>query len=410
MKLKRIYEYLGAADPDLNDKATARCPSCCPPDLPVVPASLTVGAVSALSSTGGQPQIVAVDETKYLIVYQQLSAPNDLMGVICNVDAGTLAVTINTPVIISAVGAQNGLDSSMNVELIDTNKVLIVYIESGTNNSVAQVLTISGNTFTAGAVNNLGIAGTKSYPQITKLTTTTAMHTYNKLSGSFFTFARVLSVAGDVVTAGAETATPTGASDGSHLARINNTSALLVHGQASVAYALRVLTVSGGLVTYGPTIFGMGDPIFQSVNVPAYMFESDPSGLTFLICAKSIFESPGNIMMRVVRVSGTDITSENSSESYEASIPSSSSEKHIRILPMDSSLGTLVFPESASGRRLYCATYRYTTSAMTPRIAPTLVHNGISDNPDTAKLNKYRLAWVCKDGSNNIKTGVVRVT
>ena len=84
--------------------------------------------------------------------------------------------------------------------------------------------------------------------------------------------------------------------------RINNTSALLVHVHTTQAYALRVLTVSGGLVTYGPTTFGLGNPVFQSNSEGAYVFEPDSTGLTFIMSAYSVFESAGNAMMRVVRV------------------------------------------------------------------------------------------------------------
>ena len=155
---------------------------------------------------------------------------------------------------------------------------------------------------------------------------------------------------------------------------------------------------------------GIGAAIARCLaEAGSYVFEPDSTGLTFIISAYSVFESSGNAMMRVVRVSGTDITSDDASEFYETSIPASSTEQFIKCMPMDTSIGALVFRESAGTGRLYCGAYNYSTSSITSKTTPTLINNTISNYPHIDKLNSYRLAWVCVDSSNNIQTGVVNV-
>lgn len=202
MRLKRIYEYLGDGDFDLNTRATARCPSCCPPDLPTPLHQLLVGEDRVSSIAADSCRVVGVTDNTYVIVYKDKSTRNlKAVGYSINSD---LTVIEGLPVTIRATdcGASTG-SSSFNFAATkhDENKILVVFGENTQVNAYAVVLTVSGNSITnVGALNTLFATASFAGIEAEEITTNTVVLTYNNVSE---TKARslVLTISSDVVTA-----------------------------------------------------------------------------------------------------------------------------------------------------------------------------------------------------------------
>lgn len=69
MRLKRTYGYLGDASTALNDRAIARCPSCCPPTATVEAIAQAVGTPIEIAGVTNITYLdtVAMDAHRYII-------------------------------------------------------------------------------------------------------------------------------------------------------------------------------------------------------------------------------------------------------------------------------------------------------------------------------------------------------
>src|SRR5690606_19826615 len=136
--------------------------------------------------------------------------------------------------------------SDFNLCLIDTNKVLFYYGKNPGSNAFARILTISGTSFTVGAENTLFASTTNADIYVTKLTSTKAIVTYRPSPTPCV--ARVLTISGDIVTAGSATNINTSGGIGQAIRLDSNRIFLLYEEGGNKAL---VVTESSGSLTLG---------------------------------------------------------------------------------------------------------------------------------------------------------------
>lgn len=409
MKLKRIYRYLGDGDLDLNDRATARCPSCCPPDLPVVPASLVAGTAnkSSVILDAQGLRCCPIDATHFLIVYYQMNAPHNLKGVVVTINSD-LTVTYGTAVTIHAFDSRSNID----VRLLDTNKIILIHSENiAPFKSYARVLTISGTTFTVGAVNDLSENGWSGSPKIAVMSPTACIHTY-AVSSSVRT--RVLTISGDTVTEEVETiltGTPANPTASGDLTKISSNRALLVHGGQGFGNCITVLTMSGTAMAFG-AYFNIDTAGFQGPDTETFKMTVSPSGSLGLITTRSVFEAPNFVMARTLPIAGDTVTSDSNSE-HIATITNFGGGNRVWNATLTETVGVILSMENdITNRRLFAESINYNSADISTRLGPTLVSSFLSEGPHMVKVRNNLVAWAAYNGASGgaLLAGVIKVT
>ena len=147
------------------------------------------------------------------------------------------------------VNTLNAVSSNFMTLVSLSSTVTIAAYNNGTN-LVARVLTITGNSISAGAEATVNTSGTQS--SLTMLTATTALIMFSDASVASYPTSAVLTVSGTTITIGAKLTISAAASSSSNSVSANSaTVALATYRGASGYPCARVLTISGTTVTAG---------------------------------------------------------------------------------------------------------------------------------------------------------------
>ena len=243
-------------------------------------------------------QVVALDATKALIVYEEntgnylaarvLSISGTTItvgsevtnGVVTTVPAlapltsttalcvtnGARAFVISvsgtTPSFGSVVTASGGVNATVSVSaLSSTSAVMIRDNNANNNNPTVNVMTISGTTVTMGSnfvIDTDGISSSSSYSGIAATSSTGAIAIWKTAAGSEYTRAVAMTISGTTPTFGTVqtiSSEPFYTSYNQPLAAVSSTKALFVYGGfgADDAGGALVLTSSGTSLTVGPS-------------------------------------------------------------------------------------------------------------------------------------------------------------
>lgn len=261
MKLKRIYEYLGAGDPDLNDKATARCPSCCPPDLPVVVHEITAGTKTIVSPTSRrQPEAIKINDNMFFLMYTEGSNSVLYYRVITVNSDLTLSMTAEATLL--SGGGSSALQHFHGAYLQD-NKIIIVYVYNPPSATTfkARIVNFSGTTPTFGATVDLNTEATGGLPnapcRVARLNSGKAILAFTNSDNLKPTLQVIDISVSDVITFGVtykDTATnrshPRLAVIGETLKGVLGTS----HATVNVQGLLSSFSISGTVVTWGTAL------------------------------------------------------------------------------------------------------------------------------------------------------------
>lgn len=246
----------------------------------------------SLADTGASAEYVPLGSDKVFILYK-VNASNTLKGVIGTIDRATMTISVGT-----AVQYTTTLSGSFAICLLDTNKVAVMYAESGAPKAVKiHVSTVSGSTITANTQQAfITLTNNLSGLLITQVATDKAV-----------VFTSESSVLNPLVTAFTVSGTTLG-SVGTGVTSIeasrivsHTTNAFSMFGNvASVAEdSIQIGTVSGTAITLG-----------SSVTVSTFQASLNASGLCVADSTHIVFSYglSGDSAIRCASISGTTPT------------------------------------------------------------------------------------------------------
>lgn len=144
MKLKPIYNYLGDGTSLLNNKALARCPSCCPPDLPESIPIYDIGAASLTALSRKHPELIKVNSNTFFLMY----VGTNLLTLYYRV--GTVAADMTVTLTTEQTLVTGTTVAGYHGAYMEDDKIAIIYKNSG-GGGIVRVVNFSGTTPTFGA-------------------------------------------------------------------------------------------------------------------------------------------------------------------------------------------------------------------------------------------------------------------
>lgn len=277
MKLKQVYEYLGDGTSLLNDRADARCPSCCPPDVPVsIPIYDTSDTFLLTLTNRKHPEIVYITDNVLFLMYTTVTASTTIYYRVITL-ASDLSVTSTAETVLAtstAVGGYHG------IQMTD-NKIAIVYTMAA-GVSVVRVVNFSGTTPTFGATTSLDSTHQPTLDagqmRISKLDRNkyilAAVNSDNAKIGT-----QVIDIDNsDVITVGLLYKTVTTLQNHPRLAALSSSELILATSTAgvNVSGTATYLSVSGSVVTFGGTPLNLvGTTIYPSPITNEQFFFND---------------------------------------------------------------------------------------------------------------------------------------
>jgi len=233
---------------------------------------------SNLRSTGSyvpNPGVKSVFNTAYTtdISVTQLDATHAL---VCYQDYGNnhgMAQVLTISGTTVTAGTETVFNSAttyyISVIQIDATHALVCYNDGGNGSrGTAQVLTISGTTVTAGTETVFNNTST-TYVSVTQLDATHALVCYRDDGNSYYGTAQILTISGTTVTAGTETVFNNAITSYISVIQLDATHALVCYRDAGNSYygTAQVLTISGTTVTAGTeTVFNAATTYYISVT------------------------------------------------------------------------------------------------------------------------------------------------
>lgn len=201
----------------------------------------TISAATPVAFAGtddvNQLALMAIDSTHAVVTYNNSTNSNYGMAAVITY-SGTLTAGSQ-----QTFNSANSALARMHLGLIDSTHLIVTY-----NSGNARVLTISGNTVTAGSA--IQIADDNKPTRIAVLSSTTALATYYR-NGDYFGILKVITINGTTLIAGSEivfNAINTANGEGIALCKMSDTTAL-IHYTDSTGTCAKLLTVSGTTVS-----------------------------------------------------------------------------------------------------------------------------------------------------------------
>lgn len=373
-----------------------------------VPSLLPVavpGEPSVTSLGGTNPTVLRIDDDRFFLVYRH-TATNNLRGVVCTVDQTTLAISVGVPIMIFSTA--NFPDyAGVVMNLVDTDKIILIH-RAADKIFTGVIITVSGTSFSVGSIQSI-ITEPYSviYPTLSRMSATKYIMQYNYTSGFNKAAALVLDISGNTITPGS--IVRPGYAGAEYLKHVTDSTALTV--TADNSDTLMVVSSDGTTVSYNETgKFVTSNPVFQAGSVSSYMYDHHQGSNVFVISARSVFEAPSRVMMRVLEVNGTIISSDDTSEFMETTITDNSTTARFNI-PIVMTSSILAHTYITGTGDMTVRTYNYSVNGINARIAKLTVDAGsFLTSPSAVKLNDEVFIWAAKDITGGFKMQAVRVS
>lgn len=331
MKLKPIYRYLGAGDFDLNDRANARCPSCCPPELPTAIHSITTGILTAVSPTSRrQPEAIKINNNMFFLMYTNPSLSTLYYRI----------VTVN-PDFTVALTAEATIVTGTNVThfhgtYLQDNKIIIAYVANPPSATTfkGRIVNFSGTTPTFNATVDLNTEATGGLPsapcRMGRLTSGKALLIFVNADNLKQT-AQVIDIDGsDNITFGLTYKEATLNCTHPRIAIINSSSAIIGTATSGVNVQGRFtsLSIAGTVATWGtPLSISNATQLPGSTSRQLFFADvaSGPTGTTYGIGGSAVDSVRSHLIMPVtygVPTTTVDLALQDTTTTY-ASDPTS---------------------------------------------------------------------------------------
>lgn len=369
-------------------------------------APVTVPGETSVTSLGGTyPTVLRIDDDRFFLLYRHTATTN-LRGVVCTVNQTTLAISVGVPTMIFST--ENYPDySGWVMNLVDTDKIILIHRDAD-KIFTGVIITVSGTSFSVGSTQSI-ITESSSviYPTLSRMSATKYIMQYNYADGFNKAAALVLDISGDTITPGS--IVRPGYASAVYLKHVTDSTALAVTSEGSDT--LMVVSSDGTTVSYNETgKFVTTNPVFQAGSVTLYMYDNHQGSNVFVISARSVFEAPSRVMMRVLEVNGTIISSEDTSEFIETTITDNSGNSRWNI-PIVMTSSMLAHTYITGTGDMTVRTYNYSVTGINARTSKLTVDAGsFLTNPSAVKLNDEVFIWAAKNLTGEFKMQAVRVS
>jgi hypothetical protein len=370
----------------------------------LVPATVP-GETSVISLGGTHPTVLRIDDDRFFLIYRHPATTN-LRGVVCTVNQTTLAVSVGTPTMIFSTESYPDF-TGLVMNLVDTDKIILIH-RAASNIFTGVIITVSGTSFSVGSTQSI-ITEPSSviYPTLSRMSATKYIMQYNYDSGGNRAAALVLDISGNTITPGS--IVRPGYVLAAYLKHVTDSTALAVTSEGSDT--LMVVSSDGTTVSYNETgKFVTANPVFQAGGVALYMYDNYQGNNVFVISARSLYEAPSRIMMRVLEVNGTIISSHDTSEFIETNITDNSPNNRSNIpIVMTSSILAHTYITGTGDMTL--RTYNYSVTEINARTSKLTVDAGsFLTLPSAVKLNDEVFIWAANSSTGDFKMQAVRVS
>lgn len=292
--------------------------------------TISTGAISTGISNFANYKIYALTETSAFITGYASSVS---WGAIITIDPSTLAITLSA---LQSCGFDNRIASQATAAVINSTKLIVV---SGSSGGTAAAILNTNGTFTSYSY-VLDAMVTQS-AVVRLLTSTTAIIIHRGTSG--YTYGRILTISGNTITAGTlYTLIATSDPDHVDIAISNSTTAVISYRNASTTIGVNVLTIAGDVISVGARYTVATD----NTNYFAPTANICPlSPTTFIIYYKR-YDNTGNSFANLITIAGSVVSVGTQCVVYNAHISTETAAdgNALRtISPLNSSSALIVF-------------------------------------------------------------------
>lgn len=359
--------------------------------VPTIPSVVSGEVATTITTSVNITKVARISDTSYIIVYFTSDSLH-LKGVVCSVDPDTAAITMGSEITINAANSGDVFD----VVPLSSTKILVAYGQDPFTDTFTRVLTISGLTFTAGAANtHTGITSRR----LANFNATTAVLAYDAGANAQ---ARLLTIAGDVVTAGSAVNIGTLSAIGD-IERINSSKAVFIGEDGSGRSAV-ILSATDPIT--------VGTPLL----IAAWTVDS-LAGITIAVGSNgSLIHLSGRsgaseLKTTQMKVSDTDLTREVSTEYTSVDLTINESQNHWNAV-LQSNIAVNIAADKEVTRYPYIETSNISSLASTVRTSRTLLATKTVARLHCTRLSESMVVWSAANGASTgpLITQAVKIT